>query len=75
MIRGLKRVDAGLYHYVGGNRVGGMHNKLRGDCSGLRGDCTDLCGNCTDLRGDLDECKISDEERKGGIDITVLVSS
>jgi len=38
---------------------------LRGNCSGLR-------GNCSDLSGDLDNCKITDEEREKGIDIKEL---
>jgi len=46
---------------------------LSGDCSGLYGNCTSLNGNCTGLRGDLYECDITDEDRKKGIDIAVLV--
>ena len=46
---------------------------LCGDCSGLYGNCTSLNGNCTGLRGDLYECDITDEDRKKGIDIAVLV--
>ena len=46
---------------------------LSGDCSGLYGNCTRLNGNCTGLRGDLYECDITDEDRKKGIDIAVLV--
>ena len=37
------------------------------------GNCTGLRGNCTGLRGDLDECDITDEDRKKGIDIAELV--
>ena len=46
---------------------------LSGDCSGLYGNCTGLSGNCTGLRGGLYECDITDEDRKKGIDIAVLV--
>lgn len=53
---------------------------LRGDCSfligdltGLIGDCTGLIGNCSRLCGNLDECQISDEERKKVIDIRELI--
>ena len=46
---------------------------LYGDCSGLRGDCSGLRGNCSGLRGNLDECDITDEDRKKGIDIAELV--
>ena len=30
----------------------GMHDALRGNCSGLWGDCSGLWGDCSDLRGD-----------------------
>jgi len=46
---------------------------LRGNCTDLRGDCTDLRGDCTGLRGDLDDCGITPEERKAGINIADLV--
>ena len=46
---------------------------LSGDCSGLYGDCSGLRGDCSGLRGDLYECDITDEDRKKGIDIAVLV--
>ena len=60
---------------LNGNCTGlyGDCTSLNGNCSGLYGNCTGLSGNCTGLRGDLYECDITDEDRKKGIDIAVLV--
>jgi len=53
---------------------------LRGDCTGLRGwctylegDCTGIFGDCTGINGDFDDCEITLEERKKGVDIRELV--
>jgi hypothetical protein len=43
---------------------------LRGNVSDLRGDVTGLRGNVTDLCGDVDDAKITDAERKKGVDIS-----
>ena len=51
----------------------GNCTSLSGDCTRLSGDCSGLRGDCTGLRGDLDECDITDEDRKKGIDIAELV--
>ena len=76
-----------LYHYADEKRIEGKNPSLSGNCSWLTGnctelsgDCTELSGNCSRLRGDcsgltgnIDNCKISLEERKEGIDIKDLV--
>jgi hypothetical protein len=41
--------------------------------SDLRGDVSGLWGNASGLRGDVDECKITDEERENGVDIKELI--
>ena len=66
MKKALSRVTTKLYHYKGDIKVDGTNGEMIGDCSGLRGDCTGL-------RGGLYECDITDEDRKKGIDIAVLV--
>jgi hypothetical protein len=38
--------------------------------TGLRGDVTGLRGNVTGLRGNVDDAKITDAERKKGVDIS-----
>jgi len=87
MKKALSRVTTKLYHYKGDIKVDGTNGamignctslygdctSLYGNCSGLRGDCTSLYGNCSGLPGDLDECDITDEDRKKGIGIAVLV--
>jgi len=39
----------------------------------LRGNVTGLSGNTTGLSGNLDDCEISDEDRKNGVNIRSLV--
>ena len=80
MKKALSRVTTKLYHYKGDIKVDGTNGEMSGNCSGLYGDCSGLYGNCTSLRGDctslygdLDECDITDEDRKKGIDIAELV--
>ena len=46
---------------------------LSGDCSGLSGDCSNLRGACSDLSGNLYDCKISEKERRNGVEIRSLV--
>ena len=55
-----------LYHYVDGQKVFGENSKMSGDCSYLS-------GNCSRLSGDLDDCEITKEERKKGVNIKNLV--
>ena len=80
MKKALSRVTTKLYHYKGDIKVDGTNGemigdctRLNGNCTGLSGDCSGLRGDCTGLRGDLYECDITDEDRKKGIDIAVLV--
>lgn len=46
--------------------IQGKHTKIRGNTSNIRGDVTNIKGN-------IDECGITDEERKNGINIIDLV--
>jgi len=46
---------------------------LWGYCSDLRGNCSDLRGDCSGLRGNLDECDITEEDRKRGVNIQSLI--
>ena len=43
-----------------------VSGELWGEISGLRGDCTDIIGN-------LDDCELTDEERKKGVNIQDLI--
>lgn len=77
---GLRGDCSGLRGNVTGLR--GEITGLWGDCSGLWGKVSSglrgevhsgLWGEITGLRGNLDDCEITDEERKKGIQITDLV--
>ena len=88
MKKSLKKVSSELYRYKNGERIDGANPNMGGDCSGLRGDCSwlrgecsglygecsGLRGECSGLRGNLDECEITAEDRKKGIDIKDLIS-
>ena len=47
--------------------------RIRGDLTGITGDLIGITGNLTSVTGDLNDCDISYEERKKGIDINDLV--
>ena len=79
---------AELFYYEDSNKILGPHPSLTGDCSRLRGDCSELIGNCSELSGycsglsgycsglcgDLDNCEITEEDRKAGVDIQSLIN-
>ncbi len=46
---------------------------LWGDVSCIKGDVSGFCGDVSGIRGNLDDCEISDEERKLVINISDLV--
>lgn len=87
MKKELVRLSVPLFYMRNGERIGGIHyglfgdctglsgdcTGLRGDCTGLHGDCTGVHGDCTGVRGDFDACDISDEERKHGICVKTLI--
>ncbi len=80
MIKNLKRQKLRLFYIEDGKERIGSNSYLRGDCSylrgncsGLSGDCSGLSGNCSGLSGNCSDCKISDDERKSGINIEDLV--
>lgn len=62
-----------LYHIKNDVMIDGVNELLTGDCTGLRGNCTGLRGNCYGLTGDIDDCELSEKERKLGIDISELI--
>ena len=46
-----------------------------GDLSWVSGDLSEVRGNLSGVRGDLDECQITGEDRKNGIDIEDLINN
>ena len=53
--------------------LSGDCSRLSGDCSELYGDCSGLYGDCSWLSGDLDQCEITEQERKNGVSLSDLV--
>lgn len=68
-----RAATSGVYHFVYGKRVDGVHSRLSGNVSGLRGDVTGLRGNVTGLSGNVDSCEITDAEREAGVLVEDLV--
>lgn len=69
-----------IWHYEGGLYRSGPHDRLRGDMSrlygdvsGIEGDATGVFGTCTGIGGNLDQCELTDEDRKKGVFIGDLV--
>ena len=58
MKKALKK-EAEVFHFVNGKKIYGFHS--------------DVSGNLTDVCGDLDECEISDSDRKKGVNIEDLI--
>ena len=46
---------------------------VSGDLSDVRGNLSDVSGNLSGVWGDIDDCKITDEERANGIVIEDLI--
>lgn len=43
----LKRIEEKCWHFVGDEKIDGVHDKITGDVTALRGNVTGLCGNAT----------------------------
>ena len=54
-------------------KITGMHPDISGNVSGIWGNVSGITGDVSGIRGDIDECEITDTERKSGIDITDLI--
>ncbi len=87
MKKALYRAKNPLYYFKDGVRVLGAHDLMWGDVTGIYGNVSDIVGNvsgivgnvsgivgdASGLHGNLDECDITDEERKNGVLITDLI--
>jgi len=76
MKQALTRTALKLYHIVNDECVLGLHANLSGVVSpDLRGDVSGLRGVVSlDLRGNIDDCDLSDNDRKAGVDVASLVA-
>ena len=87
MKKELTKTENSLYYYQDGKRIEGVHkdirgdvsgiygnvSDIRGDVSGIRGNVSGIRGNVSGIRGDIDNCEITEEDRKKGIDISELI--
>ena len=87
MKKALTKIENKLYYFIDGVRVEGIHKDIRGNVSGIRGDVSYITGNVSDIRGnvsdirgnvsgirgDVNDCGITEEDRKKGIDISELI--
>ena len=55
------------------HRLVGDMSQIRGDATDIRGDVTGIRGDVTGLEGDLDDCGLTPEMRKQGVDVATLV--
>ena len=53
--------------------VSGDISEVCGDISEVYGDISGVCGNITGVSGDIDDCKITETDRKKGININDLI--
>ena len=53
--------------------ISGNCTGMFGDCSGISGNCTGVFGECSWVYGNIDDCQLTDEDRKIGVDIEDLI--
>ena len=70
MLTNLTKTDRELFAISGGKVIPVTAKNLPD--FGLSGDCTGLRGYCSGLRGDLNDCGLTDLDRKKSIDISIL---
>jgi len=73
MLKKLKKEKKQYWGDLSGVR--GNLSAVSGDLSGVYGDLSGVRGDLTGVRGDLDECQITGEDRKNGIDIEDLINN
>jgi len=56
------------------SNLSGNCSGFYGDCSNLSGNCSGLSGDCSGLSGDFDDCKIPEEYRIAGINLSDLIN-
>ena len=60
MKKALTRINSEKFYFVDGKKIQGTPERVRGNLSGVR--------------GDIDDCELTDEDRKNGINIENLVA-
>jgi len=54
--------------------VSGDLSGIRGNLSHITGDLSGVWGDLTGIQGNIEECEITPEERRNGVDIQDLIS-
>ena len=67
MKKALTRKNLEKFYFVDGKKIQGTPERVWGDLSGVRGDLSGVWG-------DIDDCELTDEDRKNGINIENLVA-
>ena len=73
MQKNLTKVDSNVYYFKDGVRVSGVNDRISGNVSEISGNVSGIYGNVSGISGNLDDCEITEEERKEGIDINDLI--
>ena len=87
MKRTLTKRASNAYYYKDGDRIEGFPDSvggdpsfisgdltfIRGNLSRISGNLTGIRGNLTRISGNLDDCELTDEDRKRGVDISELL--
>jgi hypothetical protein len=66
MKRNLIKNDKEIYYFKDGKKILEVHSNISGNVSNIWGDVSGI-------RGDLDDCDITNKERKKGINIKNLI--
>ena len=74
MKKALTRKNLEKFYFVDGKKIQGTPERVRGDLSGVWGDLSGVRGDLFGVRGDIDDCELTDEDRKNGINIENLVA-
>lgn len=76
MKRALKKQTNVYYYYDNyGKRVDGVHDRIRGDVSDITGDVSGIRGDVSGIWGNVDECGLSEDDRKRGVRIEDLIEN
>jgi len=68
----LTKIGTNIYYLKDGVKIIGTHSKISGNVSNISGDVSGIRGDVTGIEGNLNEARITDEERSKGINISDL---
>jgi hypothetical protein len=85
----LKKIPNELFYFANGKKIKGIHDGIAGNVSDIIEDVSNIIGNVSniignvsgiqgivsDLAGNLNECEITPDERKAGINVADLIDN